>query len=367
MFIRSLYVHHFRNYEEAYFEFDPQLNLICGLNAQGKTNLLEALHYSMTGRSFRTSRGIELIKDCARNFYVEIIFTKYGVDQSLKIAFDGLERRIIYNHTPLNSAAALLGIIPFVLTSPDDVNLVKGSPLLRRQFLDLQISQIDPLYVHHLTRYVRAVKQRNQLLKAKRMMTIESWEHEMSQSAAYLVEQRYRTIRDLQRHCEHVHAELIGEPEQLSIVYKSGVDEQLSLSDIRAYYLEQLYKNRTREMFMGHTLVGPHKDDLLFLINQKEVRFFASEGQQRTCMTTIHLAEWHRLSQAGHEKPIMMLDDVGLSLDPERRKKLLNQFTHLGQIFLTSTDQTLLNELTSSKKHFYIQKGECKSHAATTS
>ena len=357
MFIRSLYLHHFRNYEEAYFEFNPKLNLFCGANAQGKTNVLEALHYCITGRSFRTCRSAELIQDGAPAFFLEIKYTKHEVEQSLRISFDGTERKITHNSTLLPSPSSLAGIIPVVTTCPDDVNLVKGSPILRRRFLDLQISQTDPLYVHHLTRYTRALKQRNRLLKAKQLMSIESWEHEMSRSAAYITRQRYRTAEELQVHCARVHNELIRDPEQLMISYHSGINSALTVEEMRNCYLDRFRANRSRELYLGHTLSGPHKDDLHFAIDNKDARFFASEGQQRSYMTTVHLAEWHRLSQAGDEKPVMMLDDVGISLDNMRCSRLLDRLADLGQVFLTSTNENLLENLSVSNRLFYIRKG----------
>ncbi len=161
MHLRSLFLQQFRNYKEAYFEFSPSLNLICGPNALGKTSLLEAIHYLMIGRSFRPGHHQDLIKVGCDTFYLEAIFCKYNVDQKLRLHANAKERRIIYNSTALASSSNLLGLIQGVVMTPDDVNLVKGPPALRRQFLDIQIAQIDPLYVHHLGRYSRAMRQRN--------------------------------------------------------------------------------------------------------------------------------------------------------------------------------------------------------------
>lgn len=358
MFLRSLYLHHFRNYDEAYFEFNPHFNLICGPNAQGKTNILEALHYLMVGRSFRTHQSTELIQHGAQAFYLEAKFSKHGIEQSIKITCDGKERKIFYNYTMLSSAASLLGIIPGVVITPNDVYLVKGSPLLRRQFLDLQISQTDPLYVHHLTRYTRAMRQRNQLLRAKQLITIDSWEHEMSHSAAYLILQRYRTIQDIKVHCKQIYEELTDESEQLEVTYKSHLPQQMTLNAIRNHLLESFHKHRSREMMLGHTITGPHKDDLHFMIDKNEVRHFASEGQQRSYVTAVRLAEWQQLNHTGNESPVMMVDDLGLSLDKTRCQKLLHRLTSMGQVFLTTTNEHLLNGLTVSQKTFSIRKGQ---------
>jgi DNA replication and repair protein RecF len=358
MLLRSLYLHRFRNYEEAFVEFDPNFNLICGPNAQGKTNILEAIHYLMMGRSFRPSQSVELIKHGTSSFYLEGTFLKHSIEQKLRLIFDGKERKMIYNSTPLPTVSSLLGLIQGVILTPDDVNLIKGPPLLRRQFLDIQIAQVDPLYVHHLTRYARAMRQRNQLLKIHQQMTIDSWEHEMGQSAAYITLQRYRTVEDLQLYCRQIHPILTGESQVLGIAYKTSYLGYWQLEELRQYFLEQFKKNRLREMGLGHTIIGPHKDDLLITIGEKDIRYFASEGQQRSCVTALHFAEWQRLQQIGDVTPLMMIDDVGMGLDVKRRSYLIDQLAQLGQVFLTTTDENLLEHRSRPIKTFRIQEGK---------
>lgn len=356
MFIKTLYLYRFRHFDEAHFEFSPRFNLLCGPNAQGKTTILEAIHYLMMGRSFRPVQSAELIKHGAPGFYIEAKFSKHGVDQTLKIGFDGKERKIIYNHTTLPSVSSLLGILLGVTMSPDDINLIKGTPQLRRQFLDIQIAQADPLYVHHLTRYVRAMKQRNQLLKVQQKMTIETWEQEMGQSAAYLNLQRHGAVHELKAHCLGAYQKISAEENSLSIGYRAPLTDPMTLSGLRDHHLSQWNKHRSREMMLGYTLTGPHKDDLDFILDGKEIRNFASEGQQRSFVTAVRLAEWERLQQKGEEQPLLMLDDVGISLDLGRRQRLLERLTTAGQVFLTTTDENLLDSIQEEKKIFHIKR-----------
>src|ERR1700722_9327244 len=169
MFLQSLYLRNFRNYDEAHFDFSPQVNRICGPNAVGKTSLLEAIYFLMAGCSCRNASTFELIKHGADFFHIQACLVKHGVEQWLKIFFSRHKKKILYNETPLPSLSCLLGILKGCVLSPDDADLVKGPPLLRRQFLDMQIAQCDPLYVHYLTRYNQAIQQRNCLLKQKNL------------------------------------------------------------------------------------------------------------------------------------------------------------------------------------------------------
>lgn len=338
LFLQRLYLRNFRRYEEALFEFDPALNSIVGPNAQGKTTVLEAIQFLMNGRSFRTAQATDLIKHGQSSFFVEASFIKQGIEQTLKIGFDGKDRKIVYNSTPFQANANLLGLIQGVVVTPDDVSLIKGSPLLRRHFLDLQIAQVDPLYVHYLTRYTRAMRQRNILLKSKSLVSIDSWEQEMSGSAAYVVLQRKKAVGDLQKLVNTLHFMLTNDPQQLSVEYKHGPSQIEDPLQLRDYYLSHWQKNRLREKDLGITLSGPHRDDLLIKIAQLDARLFASEGQQRSCVMALKLAEWQRLNQICQEPPLMLVDDVGISLDGSRKQKLLEHLKTLGQVFMTSTE-----------------------------
>lgn len=342
--LRSLYLQHFRIYEEIFVEFNPSINLICGPNAKGKTTLLEAIRYAMIGRSFRTCNPRDLIQNGFPSFFLDLRFLKHGIDQVLRFSSQGNERKILYNHTLLPNMCSLLGVIQGVVITPDDVQLIKGSPAVRRQFLDIQLSQTDPLYVHHLTRFARAMRHRNILLKQKQAATIESWEQEMACSAAYLVRQRHKIVQELHQLVSDYYHALSGEIENLTLEYQPSLLPAEPFEKISLSYMEQLRKNRHREMLLGHTLTGPHKDDLSIKIGSREVRLFASEGQQRSCVNAIHFAEWKRLKSFSEDKnPLFMIDDVAMSLDANRKERLMEQLKHLGQVFLTTTDASLLD------------------------
>lgn len=339
MQLKSLYLHNFRLYTEAFFEFSPHLNMICGQNAAGKTSLVEAIHFLASGSSFRTSQVPNLICAGASNFYLEAHFVKHGIEQCLKVSHSGKERKIFLNSTRCSSASSLVGLLLSVAFSPGDIELVKGPPQCRRQFLDAQLAQADPFYLYHLNRYSRAMRQRNCLLKGKNIYSIESWEHEMALSGAYILQKRLKLIEELQALTTKLYQAIGEESSPLVLEYRSASKLPEDPAAFNRHYLEQYEKNRTREIALAATLTGPHKDDLAISIGNKEARYFASEGQMRSCAATLRLAEWHRLRAMTDEKPLMLLDDVATSLDHQRCMRLFGQFGSLGQIFITATEE----------------------------
>lgn len=351
MYLQRLYLRNFRVFEEISFDFCNGINNFYGSNAQGKTTILEAVHFLITGRSFRTAQLTDLIKDGKEFFYLEALFSKEGIAQKLKASWDGKSRRIFHNQTELASTSGLLGILQGVVMTPDDIGIIKGAPAGRRALLDLQIAQIDPLYVHHLTRYNRAIKHRNTLLRSKRLESIEGWEQEMSNSAAYIILQRSRILEELQAASNRIHALLTDHHQNLSFFYSNDFKQFQDLETLRQKSLSQWQQFRRREMDIGFTIYGPHKDDFTIGINGKEARFFSSEGQQRSCVTALRLAEWETMKNRVEDLPLMLIDDLGISLDETRRKNLNTYIEKLEQVFITSTDNL---QFEKEQRSFFI-------------
>lgn len=346
--LKSLCLQQFRSYKEANFSFSPGINIIYGQNGIGKTNLLEAIYYLMVGRSFRPGMGQDLIQNGASSFYLEAIFSKHEVEQKICLYSAGKERKIIYNNTTLPSISHLLGLIQGVIMTPDDVLLIKGSPAIRRQFLDLQLIQADPLYLHYLTRYTKAMGQRGQLLKQKKTHSIEVWEQEMAEAAVYIIQKRKNIIETLRERCNSFYSYLTETTESLSLTYCSGVSACKNGAEIKDYHLLQFSKNRPREFLFGYTLFGPHKDDFRVTINERDARLFASEGEQRSSVAALKVAEWEGLKLRADITPLCMIDDIGISLDNKRRERLLKSVANLGQVFITTTDSTVADFLKGS-------------------
>ena len=344
MLLKALYLRNFRNFAEQEISFAPGLNLIWGDNAQGKTNLLEAISLFSTGRSFRSQHLAELIREGESFFYLEAQIVQNNVLQSVKISFDGQNKRLQLNASSYASFNPLLGTLPLVFHTPSDSELISGSPTERRRFLNLHLAQSDPLYVHHFSRFWRAMKQRNCLLRAQGKEPIECWETEMALSAAYLYKMRKSLIEEIQSPlCDH--GKHLSPNEIHALRYHPSSPD---------HYLQQLEKNRRRDKELGMTTVGPHRDDLSFWIGSKAAKTFASEGQKKTAVASLKLAEWDRLADRLSCSPLMAIDDLGLALDGTRQSHFRECLSKLGQVFITTPSPT--TDL-SAPYRIHIQNG----------
>lgn len=346
MWVKALLLRNFRSYANAQFAFSPQNNLITGPNARGKTTILEAINLLITGRSFRSNNLDELIKEGEEGFYVEAHYENQEIDHSIRFIYEKKQRRIFTNRYPCRSLSDLIGLLQGALMLPDDVQLIKGAPKLRRQFLDLQLAQMNPLYVHHLTRYYRAMRQRNALLKMQSEQAIDLFEKEMASSGAYLIAERERIVELLTKDSARVQSTLSRGDEAVSLKY---LPKFSSDSLLRHYE-----KMRRREMKSGSSLVGPHLDDLSLKLGSQEARLFASEGQKKSLATALKFAEWIQLQAHSDSIPLMLIDDVGVSLDVGRRERLISLLGTFSQVFVTSTEPLNFFSDTRMTKHITV-------------
>lgn len=348
--LRALALRNFRIWKEAHLELNPRLNLFHGQNAQGKTTLLEAIWCCIAGRSFRTPHIRELIHPNAPSAYVEIPFTKDEIDQSIQAHCLPGERRFIHNATPCATIAELIGLLPGVAITPDDP-LIMGPPQVRRLFLDLQLAQSDPLYAHHLARYNRALRHRNHLLRKEQLKTISLWEEEMAEAAAYLSLKRLTATKELNEASSKLHPTLAPEDPPLSLHYSNETQTKEAFQD----KWEQM---RSRDLHLGNTSYGPHREDLTISLGGQSARAFGSEGQKRTCVTLLRLASWKRLKTRTGYTPLLLIDDLATSLDTSRREHLLSHLNTLGQVFLSSTEPPSTLKLPGEGSSFEIRNGK---------
>ncbi len=349
MQITELTLRSYRSYETLHLAFDPGVQIFLGANAQGKTNIIEALYYAAFGRSHRTSSDAELIRVGADGAYIGLSFRRHDVPGELSFTFArGARRRITYAGESLRQRD-LVGLLPMVLFSPEDLFLVKGAPALRRRYLDAELSQASPAYYGELLRYTRILKQRNAVLKdiRERLAAPEDlspWDAQLARSAAYIVTRRIAAVAQLGALSARVQA-VLAAGEELALAYEiagaGGEDfaEDDMTESLHVWYNKMLCEGRARDIARAATGVGPHLDDLVLRVGGMSLRSYGSQGQQRTGALALKLAELFYLQENIGEAPILLLDDVMSELDADRRRALLDFIRHEHiQTFITATD-----------------------------
>ena len=349
MQITELTLRSYRSYETLHLAFDPGVQIFLGANAQGKTNIIEALYYAAFGRSHRTSSDAELIRVGAEGAHIGLSFRRHDVPGELSFTFArGARRRITYARESLRQRD-LVGILPMVLFSPEDLFLVKGAPALRRRYLDAELSQASPAYYGELLRYTRILKQRNAVLKDIRERLaapddLPPWDAQLAKSSAYIVTRRIAAVAQLGALSARVQA-VLAAGEELALAYEiagAGAEdfaEDNMTEALHVWYNKMLCEGRARDIARAATGVGPHLDDLVLRVGGMSLRSYGSQGQQRTGALALKLAELFYLQENIGEAPILLLDDVMSELDADRRRALLDFIRHEHiQTFITATD-----------------------------
>jgi len=345
MYIEQLQIKNYRNYIKADLNFTKQVNLIVGENAQGKTNLMEAIYVLALTRSYRTSRERELIRwgeDFAR---IKGIISKKERKFPLEIIITNQGKKAKINHLEQERLSSYIGTFNIVMFAPEDLTLVKGSPQIRRRFIDVELGQIQPSYIYHLMQYQRIIKQRNHLLKQiqTRQTTdqtmLDILTEQLVEHAATILHRRFIFLEKLRTWAKEIHFKISRSKETLHIAYQSTIDvsEDALLEKISNEYLTKFHEIRQNEIERGLTLIGPHRDDLIFYINDKNVQQFGSQGQQRTTALSVKLAEIQLIYEEVGSYPVLLLDDVLSELDHHRQSHLLNTIQGKVQTFVSTT------------------------------
>ncbi|WP_166245793.1 DNA replication/repair protein RecF [Paenibacillus turpanensis] len=346
MFLQSLALTDYRNYERLELETGNRVNLIIGPNAQGKTNLLEAIYVMSLTKSHRTHKDRELIRWNAERASLRAqLDKKYGaVSLDLSIASSGKTAKI--NGLEQRKLSAYIGALNVVLFAPEDLDIVKGAPNIRRRFLDMEIGQIQPTYLHHLSQYQKTLVQRNNFLKqssgslssASKTM-LEVWDEQLANFGIKIMKKRQNFIKKLQIWAESLHRGITNGQEQLDIVYQPAIEIEESEEESVLFerFMLKLSHMREQDLRRGTTQTGPHRDDIHFYINGKEAHVFGSQGQQRTTALSLKLAEIELIHEEVGEYPLLLLDDVLSELDQYRQTQLIETFQTKVQTFITST------------------------------
>jgi DNA replication and repair protein RecF len=346
MKVASVELVNYRNYASLSLRLAADINIFLGCNAQGKTNILEAVYYAALGRSHRTQAENELIRWNQNKGSLRLNFTRMDVENRLEFYFDREKRRqILYNGKNIRTRE-LVGAFNVVLFSPEDLFLIKGAPAGRRHFLDNEISQASPSYYHDLAVYTRLVTQRNTLLKRIRehrspASMLENWDPQLAVAAAKVVEKRLAAVSKLNMLANLMQRRLSANEENLSLVYElHGFPDKIMTDTLVSWYNKRLKESVEIDIMRGATGAGPHRDDLVFLVNDINLRSFGSQGQQRTSVLALKLAELEFLRSETGEYPVLLLDDVMSELDQRRRQALLAfiRREHI-QTLITATDE----------------------------
>lgn len=357
MYIEQLTLRNYRNYDQLKIDFHEKMNVIVGENAQGKTNLLESIYVLSLSRSYRTSKDRELIKWGEDFAKIEGILLKKHQKIPLEIILSKYGKKARKNTVEQQRLSDYIGTSNVVMFAPEDLTLVKGSPGIRRQFMDIELGQIQPSYLYHLSQYKKVLQQRNSLLKQLRTnekankMMLEILTDQLIEHATIILERRFRFLELLRKWAYPIHFQISRKLEELEIRYIPSVDvlESDDSEKIKCKYMEKFTEVIDSEIDQGMTLIGPHRDDLSFYINKKEVRRYGSQGQQRTTALSLKLAEIDLIYYEIGEYPILLLDDVLSELDDYRKSHLLHLIEKKVQTFVTTTtvdgiDQRLLEQ-----------------------
>lgn len=350
MVVESLNLEHYRNYQELSIEFIDGTNILYGDNAQGKTNILEALYVCSTTKSHRGSRDKEIIQFGEEESHIKLIVRKkdvpYRVDMHLK---KNKTKGIAINGLPIKRASELFGIVNVVFFSPEDLSIIKNGPSERRKFIDIELCQLDKFYLHNIVNYNKIINQRNKLLKdisfhfdKSLYDTLDVWDIQLADYGNKIIKRREEFIQQINEIIFDIHSNLSGGRESITLRYEPNVEA------VNIY--GELIKSRDRDMKLKSTSVGPHRDDIGFYIKDIDIRKYGSQGQQRTAALSLKLSEIELVKKIIHDSPILLLDDVMSELDSNRQNQLLNSLKGVQTIVTcTGLDEFIENQVNTNR------------------
>lgn len=364
MNVENIRLINFRNYKSININFNNNVNVFVGKNAQGKTNLLEAIYMCSTGKSFRTNKDKEIIKFDKDEAYIGSRIVIGRFDKFLEIKMDRQRSKIIrIDKTEIKNYKELYTGLNVVVFSPDDLKLVKEGPSERRSFLDIGISQLKPIYSYNINRYNKILFQRNNLLKSTKLRKelinlLEVFDVQIAKLGTSIILERDLFIKELHILCKEKHNILTLSKEDIVLRYNTNVPIIENRMEMEKLYLNLLREHNARDIDFGSTEIGPHRDDLLIDINNKDLKIYGSQGQQRTTILSLKLAEVELIKKEKGVYPVVLLDDVFSELDEERRNYLIKSFSQM-QTFITVTDAVDIKSIDKlDKSIYYIENGK---------
>ena len=354
MLITELELQNFRNYEKQKIEFNQNINVFYGDNAQGKTNIIEAIFISAFGKSFRTSKEKEIIKYNEDFLNINLKYKNKDRDGSIKIQIAD-KKNILVNGLKIKKLSELLGNINIVLFTPDDINILKNGPAQRRRFLDMMIGQIRPNYVYNLNMYLKVLEQRNNYLKQLRNTNennelLDIWDEKIAQYANKICLYRLEFINKIKDKISNIHKNITENKEEIKIEYLTDCIDEKEL-------LEQIKNRRKVDIIKGYTTKGIHRDDFNIYINDNLVNVYGSQGHHRTAVLSLKMCELEIIKEEIGESPILLLDDFMSELDAKRRSNFLKNIGNT-QVIITCTDE--IRDCMNNQYAFYVNDGKIK-------
>jgi len=337
-------------------DFSPGTNILYGDNAQGKTNVLEAVYVCSTTKSHRGSKDKEMIRFDQEESHIKMCVRKldvpYRIDMHLK---KNKAKGIAINGIPIRKASELFGIVNVVFFSPEDLNIIKNGPDQRRRFMDLELCQLDKLYVHALVQYNRVLLQRNKLLKELNFHpeyeeTLDVWDMQLIQYGDKIIERRKEFLDRVNEIISSIHKKLTGDREEIQVIYEPS-NGNLTLE-------QALQKNRERDIRIKSTSAGPHRDDICFMVGGLDIRRDGSQGQQRTAALSLKLSEIELVKQAAKDTPVLLLDDVLSELDKHRQNYLLDSINDIQTLITCTGVEDFVNHRFYINKVFHVHGGQ---------
>lgn len=356
MIIKSIDLKNFRNYEIENIEFDDKTNIFYGDNAQGKTNVLEAVYVSGTTRSHKGVKDVEMINFNSNEAHIKSVIRKKNIDYRIDMHLKKNKAKgIAVNGIPIKKSSELYGIVNIIFFSPEDLNIIKTGPAARRKFMDMELCQLDKIYVSNLINYNKSVDQRNRLLKdiffnPALEDTLDIWDSNIVKYGSEIIRRREEFIDNLNSIIGKIHLTLSGGKENLLIKYEPSV----SISDFE----KNLFESRDRDKKTKMTGCGPHRDDIIFSINGIDIRKYGSQGQQRTTALSLKLAEIELVKQSIGDTPILLLDDVLSELDSNRQNYLLNSIHDVQTIITCTGLDEFINNRFDVNRIFKVTNGK---------
>ncbi len=335
MWINKIKINNFRNYVQQEIKLEENINIFYGENAQGKTNIIEAIFLSSMGKSFRAKKDKEMINLNSQKSEIEIEYQKSDRDGKIKIEL-GNKKNIYMNGIKIKKLSELLGNVNIVIFTPDDIHILKGGPQNRRKFLDIMISQLKPNYMYHLNLYLKTIEQRNNYLRQireerKDENLLEIWDEKLAEHANIIYQYREKYINKIKEKIKKIHNEITNHKEDIEIEY-------LSECKTKEEYLKLLKERRKLDIIKGYTTKGIHRDDFVIYINKKQIDIYGSQGQHRTAILSLKLAELNIVKEEIEESPILLLDDFMSELDEKRIKSFLEKIENT-QVIITCTEK----------------------------